>query len=95
MNGTVQYIMMLVVMFGFMYFVMIRPQRKKQKQVQSMRSALKAGDKIITAGGFHGKVVKVNDDVLTVEMDPDKTKLKVNRSSIWEVKSNSSKLDKE
>ncbi|MCL4147496.1 UNVERIFIED_CONTAM: hypothetical protein GTU68_014623 [Idotea baltica] len=53
-------------MFAVMYFFMIRPQQKKQKEQQKMVSELKAGDEVITAGGLHGKVISADDDTVTI-----------------------------
>jgi len=61
-------IIMLVAFFGIMYFTMIRPQKKKEKEIKAMRDSLTAGDEVITIGGIHGKVVKVNDEIVTLEM---------------------------
>lgn len=58
----------LVLMFGVLYFVMIRPQMKRQKEHKAMVEALGKGDEIVTAGGMLGKVTKVGDDLLTVEV---------------------------
>jgi preprotein translocase subunit YajC len=66
---------MLVLIFAVMYFVMIRPQRKKQKQVEEMRSGVKSGDRITTIGGLRGKVVRVTDDAIMIEVGPDKVRM--------------------
>lgn len=58
----------LVLMFGVLYFVMIRPQMKRQKEHKAMVEALGKGDEIVTAGGMLGKVTKAADDMLTVEI---------------------------
>ncbi|MDR2506186.1 MAG: preprotein translocase subunit YajC [Oscillospiraceae bacterium] len=57
------------------YFLMIRPQRKKDKKVKDMLAAVKVGDRVTTIGGIHGTVVAVKDDILTVVVGQDKTKL--------------------
>lgn len=84
-------ILLLIVVF---YFLLIRPQKKREKSIQAMRSSLKVGDKLVTIGGIHGKVVKLNDDKLVIETNPDKTKIEITR---WAVSSitNESKSDDE
>jgi preprotein translocase YajC subunit len=68
--NTRQLISMLpiILIVVLMYFLMIRPQRKKQKQTETMRKGIKPGDKIVTIGGLKGKVVKTFDDALTIEV---------------------------
>ncbi len=70
-------ILMLVALFALMYFMLIRPQRKKEKQVQEMRANLKPGDEIVTIGGILGKVVRVKDEEVTIQIGADKTKVDV------------------
>ena len=70
-------LIMLVVLFALMYFMLIRPQQKKDKEVRQMREALKAGDEIVTIGGLLGKVVRIKDDVVTIEFGSDKTRIDV------------------
>lgn len=60
------FLIMMVGMFVIMYFFMIRPQQKKQKEQQKMIEALKPGDEIVTAGGLHGKVMSVEDTTVTI-----------------------------
>lgn len=67
-----------------MYFLMIRPQNKKQKELQRMLDALKKGDKVVTIGGIHGTVTNVKDDIVTLRVD-DNTKIDFNRSAIASV----------
>jgi len=64
-----------------MYFLMIRPQNKKQKETQRMLDALKKGDKVITIGGIHGTVSSVKDDTVTVRVD-ENCSMVFNRSAI-------------
>lgn len=59
----------LILIFGIMYFLLIRPQQKKLKEHQMMVSALRRGDQVITQGGIMGKVVKVKDDAAEVEVE--------------------------
>ena len=76
---------LLVVMFAVMYFVMIRPQKKKQKAEEKMRSEIEVGDEITTIGGIVGKVVIVKEDSLVIETGSDRSKMRIRR---WAVGSN-------
>ena len=68
-------IIMLVVMFGVMYFLMIRPENKRKKEAEAMRSALKVGDKITTIGGIVGKVVDIKEDKFVIETGADQVRI--------------------
>ena len=61
-------ILMMVVIVAIFYFFMIRPQQKKQKEIQKAREALKAGDKVITAGGIYGKIKEIGDTYMLIEI---------------------------
>jgi len=74
-------IFMLLAMFAIFYFLLIRPQQKRAKQHKEMIEALKSGDQVVTAGGIHGKVVAVQDKVVTLEIAAG-VRVKVNRVSI-------------
>ena len=58
-GGSAQFLIMMVLIFGVMYFLMIRPQQKKQKELVKFRNALEKGQKIVTAGGIYGTVKEV------------------------------------
>lgn len=73
-----------VLIIVIMYFFMIRPQSKKQKETQKMLDALKKGDKVVTIGGIHGTVSSVKKDIVTVKVD-DSTKIDFNRTAIASV----------
>ncbi|MDX8352272.1 preprotein translocase subunit YajC [Cognatiyoonia sp. IB215182] len=62
-------LILLLLIFGIMYFLLIRPQQKKVKEHQAMLSALRRGDQIVTQGGVVGKIVKVKDDANEVEVE--------------------------
>ncbi len=68
-------IIMLAVMFGVMYFLMIRPENKRKKEAEAMRSALKVGDKITTIGGIIGKVVDIKEDKFVIETGADQVRI--------------------
>lgn len=74
----------LVALFAIMYLLLIRPQKKKEKQISSMRSGVKVGDEIVTIGGIFGKVIKAKEDRLTIEVGNDKTRFEITR---WAVSS--------
>ncbi|WP_042164694.1 preprotein translocase subunit YajC [Paenibacillus gorillae] len=70
-----------ILMFAVFYFLLIRPQQKKQKQRSSLLSQLKKGDKISTIGGLHGTIVELTDDTVVLRVN-DTTKLTFERSAI-------------
>ena len=74
----------LVLMFVVLYFVMIRPQMKKQKEHRSMIDALAKGDEVATAGGMLGKVIKLGDAYLTLELT-EGVEVQLQRSAIVQV----------
>ncbi len=78
-------IFMMVILFGLMYFMMIRPQKKKDKEIKQMRDSLTIGDEVITIGGIHGKIVKVNDEVITLEMAHAKQRIEFSKWAIGSV----------
>ncbi len=74
---------LMVAMFALMYFIMIRPQKKRQKQEEAMRNSLEIGDEIITIGGFYGRVVAVKDDnSIVIESVVDGSKQKITKTAI-------------
>jgi preprotein translocase subunit YajC len=75
-----QQIIMLVLILIVFYFFMIRPQMKKQKEMKKFRENLKAGDKVVTIGGIHGKLLEVADS--TVLISSEGTKLRFDKSAI-------------
>jgi len=78
-------IIMMVVLFVVLYFMMIKPQKKKDKETKDMRDSLSIGDEVITIGGIHGKVVKVNDELVTLEMAHAKTRIEFSRWAVGSV----------
>jgi preprotein translocase, YajC subunit len=75
-------LIMIVLLFVIMYFFMIRPQQKRQKEIQKMREGLKVGDKVVTAGGILGKIKDVNDTSFTIEI-ADNVRIKVDKASVF------------
>ncbi len=70
-----QSILMLVLMVVVFYFFMIRPQMKKQKELKKFRENLKAGDKIVTIGGIHGKILEIADTTVLIQTEGSKFRL--------------------
>ena len=70
-GGNYSFLLILVLLFGFMYFVMIRPQQKRRREALEMQNSLGAGDEIVTIGGLHGTVVEADAEIVTLEIAPD------------------------
>ncbi len=66
-NGMFSMILWMVVLFGAMYFIMIRPQQKEAKKKSQMQADLAVGDTVLTTSGFYGTVIDISDDTLIVE----------------------------
>ena len=75
----------MILIFVVFYFVLIRPQRKKDREAKAMLDNLKVGDRICTIGGIYGTIVKIKDDVLTVEVGEQKTQMVFARWAIRNV----------
>lgn len=75
-------IMMMVVIIAIFYFFMIRPQQKRQKDIQKAREALKPGDKIVTAGGIYGKIREIGDVYMLIEI-ADGIRIRVDKTSVF------------
>lgn len=80
-------IIMLVVMLGVFYFMLIRPENKRKKEAEQMRSALKNGDKITTIGGITGTVVDVKEDKFVIETGADRVRIELQK---WALSTNDS-----
>jgi len=78
---TIQLLLPFIIMFAIFYFLLIRPQQKRQKQRQQMLNNLKKGDKVITIGGLHGTIAELTDDTVVLRVN-DVTKLTFDRSAI-------------
>ena len=78
-------ILMMVLMVGLLYFMMIRPENKRKKEAERMRSAIKTGDQITTIGGIIGTVVNVKDDKIVIETSADQVRIELTK---WAVSSN-------
>ena len=78
---------MLAVMFLIMYLLIIRPQKKRDKETQAMRNNIQVGDEVVTAGGIVGRVVNIKEDTIVLETGSDRSKIRIKR---WAVQSNES-----
>ena len=74
-------LMPIIFIFGIFYFLLIRPQQKKQKEHEKMITELKKNDEVVTNGGIHGTIVNVKDATFVVRID-DNTKIEINKNSV-------------
>ena len=74
-------VIFVVLLFGLMYFVMIRPQRRRQKEHEQLMQELQKGDNVMTAGGIYGRIESVSDDSVVIKVESGAT-LRVARSSV-------------
>ena len=75
------FVIFVVLLFGLMYFVMIRPQRKKQKAHQQLIEDLKRGDRVVTAGGIYGTIESISEDSITIKVESGAT-MRVAKGSV-------------
>jgi len=80
-DSLMGFVMPLVLMFAVFYFLLIRPQQKRQKERNNMLNALQKGDKVVTIGGLHGTIVELTDDTATLKVS-DNTRLVFERTAI-------------
>lgn len=74
----------IILMFVIFYFILIRPQQKRQREVSEMQAALQKGDQVITIGGFHGKIHAIDEDKVIL-ITEDGTKVTYDRAAVREV----------
>jgi preprotein translocase subunit YajC len=84
LQSTLMSMLPLVLMFVVLYFVMIRPQMKKQKEAKAMIDALAKGDEVVTVGGMLGKISKINDNSMSVEVAPG-VEVQIQRNAVVQV----------
>ena len=75
-------IIMMVALVAIFYFIMIRPQTKRQKEIRKFREALSVGDKVVTAGGIYGKIKEIKDNIIVLEI-ADNVRIRIDKSSIY------------
>jgi len=80
-QSPVSFFIFIGLLFAVFYFILIRPQQKRQKEHKKLLESLKKGDKVVTTGGIHGTIVGLSDTVVTTEI-ADKVKVKVDRNCI-------------
>ena len=79
-GNSISSLIMIVAMIAIFYLFMIRPQTKKQKELKKFREAMKPGDKVVTIGGVHGKILEIAES--TVLISSEGTKIRVEKSAI-------------
>ena len=84
-GGLGSTILMIVVMIAIFYFLLIRPENKRKKQAEEMRSALKKGDWLTTIGGVYGRVVAITDRTVVIETSEDRVRVEFLKSAIGQV----------
>ncbi len=85
-NPMMQFLPLMIIMFAVMYFLIIRPQKQKEKKRKEMISNVRKQDKIVTAGGVHGVVVSVKENEVIVRVDDAKdVKIKVDKSALTSI----------
>ena len=81
-GSSLSFIIMMVAIFAIMYFFMIRPQNKKQKEIMNFRKNLEVGQSVVTAGGIYGKIRELEDNVVVLEIAAG-VKIRIDRNSIF------------
>lgn len=74
----------IILIFVVMWIFMIRPQQKKQKELEKQRDAMKNGDRVVTAGGIHGEIKEIKEDVVLLKVDKDVC-IRVDKTSVFAV----------
>lgn len=82
----------MILIFVVFYFILIRPQKKREKEAQQMRNNLQVGDEVTTMGGIVGRVVSLREDTVVIETGSDRAKIRIKR---WAVQSNETLHDTE
>lgn len=85
MSGTLTMLLPLIILFVVMYFLLIRPQKKREREINAMRSGVQVGDEIITIGGICGKIVKTKEESLIIQVGADKLKFEIMRWAVSKV----------
>ena len=83
-NGGIAGFLPLIVMFVALYFIMIRPQMKRQKELKNLLDNLAKGDEVVTTGGLLGKITKLNETLISLEIAPN-TEVQVQRAAVVQV----------
>ena len=88
--GTWSMVLSIVLMLALFYFMLIRPQRKKEKEVTNMRKSIEVGDEVTTIGGIVGRVVIIKDDFISIATGMERNKIKFMR---WAIQSKETKIE--
>ena len=81
-GGNSMMIFMIIAMVAIFYFFMIRPQQKRQKDIQKARDAMKSGDKVVIAGGIHGRIKEIGDTSMLIEV-AEGVRIRVDKASVF------------
>ncbi len=81
-GGGMGGLLMIVAMIAIFYLFMIRPQQKKQKEIKNAREAMRSGDKVVTAGGIHGRIRDIKDTTMMIEIAKG-VEIKVDKTSVY------------
>ena len=84
-GGLTSTLLMMVIMFGIMYFMLIRPENKRKKEAEEMRASIRNGDQITTIGGIVGTVVNVKENKIVIETGADQVRIELEK---WAISSN-------
>ncbi|MDQ0254247.1 preprotein translocase subunit YajC [Evansella vedderi] len=84
MEGLAGALLPLILMFAIFYFLLIRPQQKRQKKIQQMHASLQKGDKVVTIGGIHGKIDALDEDRVVIDVNGSQ-KLTFDRQAVRDV----------
>ncbi len=82
MGGSWISIVMIVAVIALMYFLMIRPQKKQEKEINDMRNNLQVGDEITTIGGIIGKIISIKEETIMIETGHDRTKIRLLKTAV-------------
>ncbi len=91
-DGLLGSVLMLVLMLGVFYFILIRPENKRKKESEKMRSSVKVGDRITTIGGIIGTIVNVKEDKIVIETSADQVRMELTK---WSISTNDSAAEAE
>ena len=78
-------LILIAVMFVVLYFFMIRPQKKQEREIAAMRNNLQVGDEITTTGGIIGKIISIKDETVMIETGHDRTKIRILKTAVRNV----------
>ena len=81
-GGIIGMLLPIALIFVFMYFFMIRPQKQQDREIQEMRDALQIGDEVTTIGGIIGKIISIKEETCLIETSGDKTKIRILKSAV-------------